>query len=550
MPVPKVYTFKNGAKLIYQKQNYFDGYAFTIGFNSGAQCDGKYEGISHLLEHLFFRSNKTKFGDSLDDNIKYSALDPNAFTTENVIAAHFEVPNKVVAREEDRPVHTMLNTFMSRIMNKVFTKDQIQEEIKTVLREIDIYKAQLERYKPSGIDTFLDQIYKSDPPMSPLEVLGTQKTLNSITPELLAKYVDRYFCKENLVISVTTNDSLENVVKLIQTDIFPKVPRAKLTNYIMPLPELPEFHDDNISVVRPTQMSTVSLKLLFKERSTFSQDINKEKAVDTIEEYIMNNVKSGLWKIFRDGKSPSYLFSMSHMDLGATKFKNFNIITNASQLNPSLNSLCAFLLNVAQNGVPEEEFNAIKEKFLSEENAYIQKFESVSAEENFTRYLSGKPFVDYDKVMDYIVNMTCQEFNDIIYQTYATANVSMIVEGDFLANKVPNLIQIEKKLGNYSHADIEKSLNVGRIEKVKSRKTLVREIPMVLEVPIPLALDEEPEDLEGNNAEIAPGMVAVVENLQDEEVDDTDDTEYVEGEGEQDEQLAIIIDGNIDNDGM
>ena len=56
MPKPKTTIFENGATLIYQKQNTFDGCHFIIGFRGGSQLDGKYTGLSKLLEHLLFRS--------------------------------------------------------------------------------------------------------------------------------------------------------------------------------------------------------------------------------------------------------------------------------------------------------------------------------------------------------------------------------------------------------------------------------------------------------------------------------------------------------------
>ena len=55
MAKPQIIECENGATVVYQKQKAFNGASFVIGFRSGAQLDGEYKGLSHLLEHLLFR---------------------------------------------------------------------------------------------------------------------------------------------------------------------------------------------------------------------------------------------------------------------------------------------------------------------------------------------------------------------------------------------------------------------------------------------------------------------------------------------------------------
>ena len=67
--------------------------------------------------------------------------------------------------------------------------------------------------------------------------------------------------------------------------------------------------------------------------------------------------------------------------------------------------------------------------------------------------MNNIPFIDYKAAMNYIKNMTYEEFNEHVTSIYKQANVSVAVEGMFDKRKMYRLIEIEQMLGNFSHAD-------------------------------------------------------------------------------------------------
>ena len=78
MAKQQVINMENGSTLIYQKQKSFNGTSFVIGFRSGCQLDGKYLGLSHLLEHLLFDGTTEDFAELYelyeDDEYLYATL--------------------------------------------------------------------------------------------------------------------------------------------------------------------------------------------------------------------------------------------------------------------------------------------------------------------------------------------------------------------------------------------------------------------------------------------------------------------------------------------
>ena len=185
MAKQQVYEFENGATLIYQKQSVFNGYSFVIGFRSGAQLDGKLKGLSHLLEHLMFRSSSSKSmkKNVLNDILKYS-INQNAETEQNYIASTFSVTN-------DNVVFALQNQ-MNMFTGKSFNETQIKREIEIVKQENNLLYDELSCAQLTAYDALLNGLKVPQKKLNPLDLGGSTRTLNLIKPEHLKKYVERY----------------------------------------------------------------------------------------------------------------------------------------------------------------------------------------------------------------------------------------------------------------------------------------------------------------------------------------------------------------------
>ena len=134
---------------------------------------------------------------------------------------------------------------------------------------------------------------------------------------------------DNLVISVTTNKSLDSVLELCNKYIYSALKRASSPKYIVPLTEPTTFKDVNAFVAVPDEyFQNVSLCLLLRERSSYAQDINLEYAYDVIEEYLMNTMGGILWDRLRTKNQLVYSYNLSNINIGARKYKCFKAITN------------------------------------------------------------------------------------------------------------------------------------------------------------------------------------------------------------------------------
>lgn len=458
MAKQQIFQTEQGSTIIYQKQGSFNGYSFAIGFKGGAQLDGKYKGLSHLLEHLLFRTPNPKSTNVLLDNILRFSINQNAYTSQDCICVHFSCTDKNVE-------NALSNCMNNMIGRKSFNAEQIAREIEVIKHEIKMTEEEMSFEMPSAFDCLIESLKIDSKNFNGMDILGTPKTLKTITPEVLKTYVKRYFNAENLIISVTSNKPAEKVLELCQQYILPKVKPATSKKFIVPAPPETQFQQKNLLVAMPNDISeTVSICLLLRERSTVSQDFNLECAYDIVEEYLMNNMGGFLYDILRQKNQLVYEFSLSNVDYSTIKFKAFDLATTAPKMRKAISEVCKLIRTIGENGVPKEKFEAVKKVLTDIENANLNKFKSSSASSNFNTFLHNYQFTDYKKVTDHIKNMTYEDFNAHIMQIYSEANVSLAVEGKFDSRKCYNLIEIEKMLGNYSHVDQETELNAPRVE--------------------------------------------------------------------------------------
>ena len=454
MAKQQIVELSNGAVLIYQKQGAFNGSSFVVGFVGGAQLDGKYEGISHLLEHLLFRPASEDIRQNIMTSIMSHSIGQNAFTSDSFIAVSASATKENFARAIDNCV-TMLKP-------TGFTTEQIKKEIEIVKHEIALDVPE----QNNIVDMFLDRLAGYDISDAPRDtILGTARTLGRVTPELLSEYVRRYFNTDNLVISVTSNSPLKEIVDLCEKKIVSQFSPAEKPEYIAQLQAFPEFEPRNYLMAFPSKASSnVDIQMLLRTRDGQAEDIDKEFAYDVVEQYLNNVIGGEMWNALRVKKSLVYSYGQTVMELGNVKFKNFTAETNAKKMNATIRTLCSVVNGLATKGVDPETFEIVKKSITDTNNASLNKYKSATALSNFCDYIEGNEFVDYKRVTKIIESMTAEDFNAHLKEEYQDRNISLLVTGDFRSRDLPDLIQVEEEAGKTTNSKNKDLLNTPRVE--------------------------------------------------------------------------------------
>ncbi|MEM5882238.1 MAG: pitrilysin family protein [Candidatus Aenigmatarchaeota archaeon] len=169
--------------------------AVSINVNIGSVYEEEDKrGISHLLEHMMFKSNKKYSAKEVSMGLELNGGISNAFTS-NFLTSYFV---EVIPKGFER----ILDILHSMFINENYKKDEFEREKKVVLSEIERYENNpedmLERLIPKSI--FGNSDYGS--PIS-----GYRETVSSISKEELEEFKLKYYCSKNTFILIEGNFS-------------------------------------------------------------------------------------------------------------------------------------------------------------------------------------------------------------------------------------------------------------------------------------------------------------------------------------------------------
>jgi predicted Zn-dependent peptidase len=149
-------------------------------------------GISHFLEHMFFKGTTTKNAKELAEAFDSIGGQVNAFTSKEYTCYY--------AKVLDNHAAYALETLADMFFNSAFDEVELNKE-KNVVRE------EIKMYEDTPDDIVHDLLSRAAYDTHPLgfPILGTEETLATFTGDLLKSYVEEKYVPENIVISIAGN---------------------------------------------------------------------------------------------------------------------------------------------------------------------------------------------------------------------------------------------------------------------------------------------------------------------------------------------------------
>ncbi|MBF0464049.1 MAG: insulinase family protein [Nitrospirae bacterium] len=163
-------------------------------------------GISHFIEHMFFKGTKNRTQEQIATEIDYLGGDLNAFTTRENTTYYVKVLKEHVNEAVDILTDIYLNSLF-REQDILKEQEIISEEIKMVEDTPDDYIHDLfytDIWGQSGLG---------------LPVLGTQETVHEITRNDITAHLSAHYGTQDVVISCAGNINHEAMLTLFNSKI-------------------------------------------------------------------------------------------------------------------------------------------------------------------------------------------------------------------------------------------------------------------------------------------------------------------------------------------
>src|SRR5699024_1075947 len=187
------YTCKNGLRIVLEPVPTVRSITIGIWVLTGSRNEsaGK-SGISHFLEHMFFKGTKTRTAQEIAEAFDSIGGQVNAFTSKEYTCYY--------ARVLDTYKEYALEVLTDMFFESVFPEEEIKREQEVVMEEIKMYEDTLDNH----VHDLLSLASYGNHSLG-RSILGTEIHLRSFTNETLLDNKEEFYTQNKFVVSIACN---------------------------------------------------------------------------------------------------------------------------------------------------------------------------------------------------------------------------------------------------------------------------------------------------------------------------------------------------------
>ncbi|QKY69070.1 pitrilysin family protein [Lentibacillus sp. CBA3610] len=206
------HTSDNGLRIVLENIPAVRSVTIGIWVKTGSRNETEeINGISHFLEHMFFKGTSSRSPQDIAEAFDAIGGQVNAFTSKEYTCFYA----KVMDTHKEKALEILADMFF----NSSFDEEEMEREKKVVLEEIKMY----EDTPDDIVHDILARASFGDHPLGN-PILGTEKQLQSFTPDTLRGYINERYTPGNVVVSIAGNvddtfiQTVENYFNRFQAD--------------------------------------------------------------------------------------------------------------------------------------------------------------------------------------------------------------------------------------------------------------------------------------------------------------------------------------------
>jgi predicted Zn-dependent peptidase len=335
----KKYTCQNGVRVILENIPTVRSVAIGVWIGTGSRNEIlSNNGISHFLEHMFFKGTKTRSALDIAEAFDSIGGQVNAFTSKEYTCYY--------AKVLDNHAPFALDVLADMFFNSTFEEEELVKEKNVVYEEIKMYED-----TPDDIvhDLLSKAIYENHSLGYP--ILGTEETLATFTGNTLRDYVHNMYTPDRVVVSIAGNID-ESFIKEVEKIFGSYEGGQRKTEE-----EKPTFHMNQIARKKDTEQAHLCLG--YEGLQVGHKDI-----YDLI---ILNNILGGsmssrLFQEVREKRGLSYSVFSYHSAFEDTGIVTLYGGTGAKQLDVLFETIQETLATLKRDGITDKELANSKEQ--------------------------------------------------------------------------------------------------------------------------------------------------------------------------------------------
>jgi predicted Zn-dependent peptidase len=333
------YSCKNGVRIVLENIPTVRSVAIGVWIGTGSRNENpQTNGISHFLEHMFFKGTKTRSAKEIAESFDSIGGQVNAFTSKEYTCYY--------AKVLDTHAQFALDVLADMFFNSTFVEEELNKERNVVLEEIKMYDD-----TPDDIvhDLLSRAIYGDHPLGYP--ILGTEETLNTFTGSTLKDYIHNRYTPENVVISIAGNVSDKFILEVEKYfGTYEGGDSSIIEN-------IPVFQSNRLSRKKETEQAHLCIG--FEGLKIGHEDVYSLIILNNI---LGGSMSSRLFQEVREQRGLAYSVFSYH-----SAYQDNGVVTvyggtGAKQLDVLHETIQETLEKLKQDGITEKELNNSKEQ--------------------------------------------------------------------------------------------------------------------------------------------------------------------------------------------
>jgi predicted Zn-dependent peptidase len=380
----KKYTCQNGVRIVLENIPTVRSVAIGVWIGTGSRNESpESNGISHFLEHMFFKGTKTRTAREIAESFDSIGGQVNAFTSKEYTCYYA----KVLDTHADYALEVLSDMFF----HSTFDEEELKKEKNVVYEEIKMYED-----TPDDIvhDLLGRAIYGNHPLGYP--ILGTEETLTTFTGETLKQYMHDLYTPENVVISIAGNVS-ESFIKEVE-----KYFGSYEAGTTKKIENLPVFYTNQITRKKETEQAHLCLG--YEGLKVGHEDIYSLIVLNNV---LGGSMSSRLFQEVREQRGLAYSVFSYHSAYQDSGILTIYGGTGSKQLDVLFETIQETLEKLKKEGITEKELSNCKEQL---KGSLMLSLESTNS--RMSRNGKNELMIKRHRSLDEIVNQIDQVTRD------------------------------------------------------------------------------------------------------------------------------------------
>ncbi|MFI3228671.1 MAG: pitrilysin family protein [Bacillota bacterium] len=408
----KLITLDSGLRLAVSSSQNTQGVAIGIYVKVGSSYEiGKEKGISHLIEHMFFKGTEKRNAYEISEEMESLGVNINAFTSRE-LTAFYTVSVKDCAEN-------CIEMLSDMFFNSTFKEEELVKEKSVVLEEIKMCKDDPADVCFDALNqaTYGNKGYGSI-------ILGTAQSVNAITRDMILAYIEKHYIPQNTVITVAGNITVDEAValakKYIETPFLAKTySKRKAFKYVAAAPSMS---------IKTKALAQAQVAFSFP---AYNVDDDRSQGLSLIGRVLGGGMSSRLFQHLRENLGLAYSVYASPQQYQLAGSMILYIATSPETAKQAIAEMGKVIREMVENGIDSKELT--KAKAQARTSVVLSAESSVNImRQNGSRVLRKNEMFNIENTLKKIDSVSEEQIKDILKDLFDFSAVA----GSYLGKKL------------------------------------------------------------------------------------------------------------------